>query len=118
MKNLFVVVVLLLIAVTSCKTKQQTQKQLTDSTTGATKVIPKTQGTVSHEYRATGCSTVVIVKKADSATPMILIPITALPDEFDKDGLTIYFNYSLSRIKNPEGCSHGMPAQIKDVSTK
>jgi hypothetical protein len=118
MKNLLVIIALIIITGLSCKTKPQSQTQSADVKTGSTKTVTKTQGKVSHEYRSTGCNTVVIVKTTDAANPIVLIPITALPDKFDKDGLIIYFNYSLSRIKNPEGCSHGIPAVLTDVSLK
>jgi hypothetical protein len=118
MKNLLVLLAIIILTGLSCKTKPQTQTQLTDNTSGASKTAVKTVGKVSHEYRATGCNTVVIVKKDETTDPLILIPISALPDKFDKDGLTIYFNYSLSKIKNPEGCSHGIPAVLADISLK
>jgi hypothetical protein len=118
MKNLLVIIALLFVTGLSCKTKPQSEIQSSDIKSGATKTTNKTQGKVSHEYRATGCKTVVVVKTVDASNPMILIPITALPDKFDKDGLNIYFNYSLSRIKNPEGCSHGIPAELTDISLK
>jgi hypothetical protein len=118
MKKVFVVLAILAITGLSCKTKPQVQTQSADVKTGSTKTAIKTQGKVSHEYRATGCTTVVIMKTADAANPLVLIPITSIPDKFDKDGLTIYFNYSLSRIKNPEGCSHGIPAELTEVSIK
>jgi hypothetical protein len=126
MKNLTVLLAILVLISYSCKTKSktqsqtqtQTQTQVVDTKTGPTKVAVKTQGKVSHEYRATGCNTVVVVKTEDAANPLVLIPIATMSEEFDKDGLTIYFNYSLSRIKNPEGCSHGIPAVLTDISTK
>lgn len=124
MKNLVIFLALLLLAVTSCKTKSKTQAQTAtppptetvDSWSGSTRAPAKSQGKVSHEYRATGCNTVVVVRTEDAANPLVLIPISTIPDEFDKDGLTIFFNYTLSRIKNPEGCSHGIPAVITDIS--
>jgi outer membrane PBP1 activator LpoA protein len=124
MKNLTVLLAVLVLAGYSCKTKPksqtqiQTQEKTADAKSGPTKIAVKTQGNVSHEYRATGCSTVVVVKTEDAANLLILIPITALAKEFDKDGLTIFFNYRLSRIKNPEGCSHGIPAILTDISLK
>jgi hypothetical protein len=122
MKNITVLIAILVLAGYSCKTKPQaqtqTQTQTTDAYSGSTKIVAKTEGKVSHEYRATGCNTVVVVKTDDASNPLVLIPITALPEKFDKDGITLFFNYSLSRIKNPEGCSHGIPAVLTDISLK
>lgn len=108
----------------SCKTKHQTQTttqiqtQTLDESSGPTNKAPKTKGNVSHEYRATGCNTVLVVKTDDAANPLVLIPISPLPAEFDKDGIDLYFNYRLSRMKNPEGCAKGIPAEVTDISLK
>ena len=122
MKNLSIVIAIITVLMFSCKTKHQTQTttqvqtQTVDASSGSTTKYPKTQGKVSHEYKTTGCNTVLVVKTDDAANPLVLIPISPLPAEFDKDGLTLYFNYKLSRIKNPEGCTKGIPAEVTDIS--
>jgi hypothetical protein len=124
MKNLSIVIAIISLLAFSCKTRDQTptttqvQIQTVDVWTGPTNKVPKTQGKVSHEYKATGCNTVLVVKTADNANPMVLIPISPLPAEFDKDGIDLYFNYRLSRMKNPEGCVKGIPAEVTDISLK
>jgi hypothetical protein len=75
-----------------------------------------TAGKVSHEYRATGCRTVIIVSTSDE--PLTLIPKDDLPEKFDKDGLEILFNFRLLKMLNPEGCSVGIPAELSDISVK
>jgi hypothetical protein len=124
MKNPLIVIAFIAILSISCKTKHQTevttqvQTQTVDASSGPTTKYPKTQGKVSHEYRATGCKTVIVIKTDDATNPLVIIPISPLPDAFDKDGLTLYFNYKLSRIKNPEGCMKGIPAEVTEISLK
>ena len=45
---------------------------------------------------------------------LYLIPATPL-QEFDVDGLKIYFTYHLLRVHNPKGCHQGIPAQILNI---
>ena len=101
----------------SCKTKKPSTQQNSQSTE-QTPVKPKTLGKVSHQYRVTGCNTVVIVNAENNENPLVLIPKDTLAKEFDKDGLEIYFEYRLLKIKNPAGCSHGIPALISNISKK
>jgi hypothetical protein len=124
MKNLSIIIAIITLLSFSCKTKHNTevttqvQGQTVDATTRPTTKNPKTKGKVSHEFRATGCNTVIVVKTDDAANPLVLIPISPLPAEFDKDGIDLYFNYRLSRMKNPEGCMKGIPAEVTDISLK
>jgi len=80
--------------------------------------IGTTLGKVSHQYRATGCATVVIVKRDDSQQPITLIPRDTLSEIFDVDGLEIYFNYHPLKMRNPAGCKVGIPAELTDISKK
>lgn len=74
-----------------------------------------TKGEVSHEYRATGCATVILVANEDGSS-MTLIPKDKLDSKFDKNGLKISFNYHPLKMANPAGCSVGIPAEITDIS--
>jgi hypothetical protein len=114
MKTLKIIALGLLIFTFSCKTKQVglQNTQTTDVKTSD----PKTLGKVSHEFKATGCGTIVIIKDKENQT--ILIPKDALPEEFDKDGLQIYFEYRLLKMKNPSGCGKGIPADLSNISKK
>lgn len=76
----------------------------------------KTKGTVSFQFKETGCRSVILVTNDDGE--MILIPKDNLPEEFDIDGLQIYFNYRLLKMPNPDGCSKGMPAEITNLTKK
>jgi len=97
-----------------CKVRHKVVKQATTET-----LAPKgnSEGKVSHMYRQTGCATVVIVKK-EGQEDITLIPKDTLAKEFDIDGLEIYFNYHLLKMKNPAGCNAGIPAQLTDISKK
>ena len=114
MKHLIVPFIVLAVFFTSCKAKeistQQTDKSVQINNTALS------SGYVSHKYRETGCKTVIIVSSTDE--PLVLIPSQDLPDKFDKDGLKILFNYRPLRIKNPAGCSVGIPAELSDISIK
>jgi ABC-type enterochelin transport system substrate-binding protein len=124
MKNLTIIIAVLALLMVSCKTKQQKQTTsvtpvvATDASTGSSNIVAKTKGKVSHEYRPQGCNTVVVLITDGSAEPLTLIPVKTLPAEFDKDGLTIYFNYLPSKMKNPEGCNVGIPAVLSEISFK
>ena len=75
-------------------------------------------GKVSHQYRATGCSTVIIIKQSSTPAPLTLIPIDTLSSTFDVDGLEIYFDFRPLKVRNPDGCSVGIPAAISNISKK
>lgn len=91
----------------------------TSTSTAVKEDVPvnsKTTGKISHQYSATGCSTVVIVPSSVLDAPILLIPKDKLPADLDKDGLEISFNYRTLRMPNPPGCNVGIPAEIKDVT--
>jgi hypothetical protein len=75
----------------------------------------KTTGKVSHMYRKSGCSTVIILK---TSPEQVLIPKEKLPKGLDKDGLVICFNYRKLRMANPKGCMKGTVAEITNASKK
>ncbi|MES2286508.1 MAG: hypothetical protein V4547_12540 [Bacteroidota bacterium] len=81
-----------------------------------TAVTPKTIGKVSHEYRSTGCSTVIII--ADDINSTILIPKNKLAENIDVDGLEITFYYRKLRMPQPVGCTKGIPAELTDITKK
>jgi hypothetical protein len=93
----------------ACKTSSNTSST---SAADANKSI----GKISHQYRATGCSTVVITKTVDGE--LTLIPNVKIESKFDKDGLEIYFNYHTLRMPQPAGCTAGIPAEITDIKLK
>jgi hypothetical protein len=104
----------------SCKPKKEatataasdpTAAQVSPSATGTT------MGTVSHKYKATGCSTVIIVKQ-EEGDDLTLIPKDKLAKEYDMDGMTLMFNYHTLRMPQPEGCTVGIPAEFSDISKK
>ncbi len=115
----------LLMFAASCKCKEKTpptqQTQQTQPIKEVKMQAPvdnKTLGKVSFQNKATGCSAVIIVKTEDASKPLILIPKDALPTEFDKDGIEIYFDYRLLKMPNPKGCNEGIPAELTNISKK
>lgn len=113
MRKVFMILaVMITVTTTACKTKKtaggdgNNNSALTELSTGK----------VSHQYRETGCPTVIIVEQKTEESPLTLIPLQKLPDKFDKDGLRIKFHYRLLRMPNPAGCSVGLPAEITDIS--
>ena len=99
-----------------CKAKQKT---INTTITSETVIVKGTTlGKVSHQYQATGCSTVVIVNPDIADKKITLIPRDKLSSEFDIDGLELYFNYRVLKMPNPAGCSVGIPAELKDISKK
>ncbi|MBK7183187.1 MAG: hypothetical protein IPH89_09735 [Bacteroidetes bacterium] len=100
MKSYLIILSIVVSIFTSCKTKETT----TSSTMG------KTSGKVSHEYKAGGCSAVIVT--SDGIT---LIPKDALKKEFDVDGLEVTFDYLTLKMPQPAGCTTGMPAEITNL---
>jgi hypothetical protein len=114
MKKLLYLLILVLVLSISCKSKQAIVK--TNGTNTTTKGA--TTGKVSHKYKSSGCSAIIIVNKTEQNSPMVLIPIESLPESFNKDGMEISFDYHLLKVKNPDGCSDGIPAEIINISKK
>jgi hypothetical protein len=107
--KLILVVTIIFIA---CNSSKKSNAKSHSGTTASN----KTSGKVSHQYRNTGCNTVIVV--ANSEGDITLIPKDKLEAKFDKDGLNIYFNYQTLRMPQPQGCNVGMPAEITDISLK
>ncbi len=77
---------------------------------------PKHNGKVSHQFKAKGCASVIIIKQVEG--DIILIPKTPLPKALDKNNLEIKFDYRILRMPNPKGCEKGQPAEITNCSKK
>ena len=106
MKKFFIFIIASIIASGfACKTKP-----------AASSVSNKTLGTVSHKYKSAGCNTIIIIEKEKDR--LVLIPSQSLPNEFDKDGMEIYFDYNMLKIPSPAGCGEGIPATISNISKK
>jgi hypothetical protein len=115
MKQLIMIFVVVCAFTCGCKTKHKVEK---DSTPANVVQKGATIGKVSHQYRADGCATVVIVKQTDNPDIITLIPKDTLAAAFDVDGLEIYFDYRPLKMPNPVGCSVGYPAELKNISKK
>lgn len=133
MKNIAVFMGVLVLAGLSCKTRPASQKtnqstvktESVESKTEQSKEIKpgliegKTLGTISHKYRESGCSSVILVKiQADNDNVLVLIPNEALPAEIDKEGVEIYFDYLPLKRPQPDGCPVGIPAEIANIIRK
>lgn len=115
MRPFMLFIALGLFITSGCKPKQDATKQATIT---AAPPVGTTLGKVSHQYRKTGCATVVIVKLKNEDQPITLIPKDTLAPLYNVDGLEILFNYHTLRMPNPKGCNVGIPAEIKDISKK
>jgi len=111
--SIFVFIVVLSINL-ACKTQDEIKN---DKSVDIVVNAGTTLGQVSHQYRETGCATVVIIHK-EGQKDITLIPIETLPEKYDKDKLEIYFNYHTLKVKNPDGCNVGIPAILTDISKK
>jgi hypothetical protein len=104
-----IAVLTLLVGVFGCKTKSSTS-----STNSGDE--PVTHGVVSHQYHSTGCASVIIVDDSgDAGVTITLIPKDPLSSKLDKEGTKVTFSYTLLRMPNPEGCTVGMPAEIRNL---
>jgi hypothetical protein len=113
MKNVFCFFVIF-ISTMSCRTAQKDIVSGPKAEQAAD--VSKTIGKVSHQFRVTGCATVIVV--AGTSPPLILIPKNKLPDNMDVNGLEISFNYRKLKMPLPVGCSKGIPAELTDIKKK
>lgn len=122
MKNYIFISILCIAFTSACKSKKAGSSSAAPASAtasaepAAATVTGNTSGTVSHKYRATGCSTVIIVKQ--DAEDLTLIPKDKIAKEFDVDGMMIMFNYHTLKMPQPQGCTTGIPAEITDISKK
>lgn len=112
MKRLFFILFIFVFLI-ACKSKKKSDSSQPVTTTET--VAGKHKGKVSHAYKETGCAAVIVIQDG-SERPVQLIPKDPLPEKFNKDGLLINFNYRVLKMKNPEGCNSGIPAEITDIS--
>lgn len=102
-----------------CKSKKEASASTPATPTSEQPIVTGTTlGKVSHQYRATGCATVVLVKLEGEENLLTLIPKDKLSSSFDVDGLEISFNYLPLKMPQPAGCSIGIPAELTDISKK
>ncbi len=122
MKSYIVLITICLAMATSCKSKKEVAATATVPVTTAVTEQPATKGNtfgkVSHQYKATGCATVVVVKIEGEEKPLTLIPKDILPSSIDIDGLEISFNYRTLKMPQPAGCNVGIPAELTEISKK
>ena len=110
MRTLLILFTIVSTGFASCKTNKTT------ASTSAEQQTPQTTGKVSHQYKETGCATVVIIKNGDET--ITLIPKDKLPDSLDVDGKELTFDYRTLKMHNPAGCNVGMPAELTNVKPK
>jgi hypothetical protein len=110
--------IMLLAAVLSFGTACKSKKEVASTNKETKAAIGKITGKVSHQYRASGCATVVITANPDGGEELTLIPSVKLASEFDVDGLQISFDYITLRMPQPEGCTKGVPAEFSNISKK
>lgn len=103
-----------------CKSKKEASASASTTSVSSQQNTVKgnTLGKVSHQYSATGCATVIIVKIEGQENPLTLIPKDKLPSSLDVDGLEISFNYRPLKMPQPAGCNVGIPAELTDISKK
>lgn len=110
---------ILALITSGCKSKKESSASVPATTTSEQSIAAgNTSGKVSHQYRTTGCATVVIVKIEGEEKPLTLIPSLKFPSSFDVDGLEIMFNYRTLKMPQPAGCLGGIPAELFDISKK
>jgi hypothetical protein len=115
-KSVLFIIFLILVFGISCKTKHKSEATVIKNEPVTNINDTRTAGKVSHQYRAGGCATVIIVARENQDKPLTLIPREPLSSEFDIDGLAIKFNYLTLKMRNPNGCLVGIPAEITNVS--
>lgn len=103
----YLLLIVISVIVLSCRSSEDTS---------ATSIIAgKSKGIVSHKYSNSGCKTVIFVLGKDNNIIQTLIPVNGLEKKFDKNNLKISFDFLPLKIKQPEGCNEGMPAEVSNV---
>jgi hypothetical protein len=115
-KSVLFIAFLILVFGMSCKTKHKTEATVNKNEQVTNSNDTRTNGKVSHQYRAGGCATVIIIARENQDKPLTLIPSKPISSEFDTDGMTIKFNYLPLKMRNPNGCLVGIPAEITNIS--
>jgi hypothetical protein len=101
-----------------CKTSHKTAVIQKTPEPEVVVVKGKTLGKVSHQFKAGGCSSVLIVDQQGENKPLTLIPMAPIPEKLDAEGTELYFDYHLLKRRNPDGCTTGIPAEISNISKK
>lgn len=114
--RIFIFLMIVGSSVMACKSKKAAGSTATNAVQSAAVAAGATTGKVSHQYRANGCATVILVSGADGE--MVLIPKDPLPKDLDVDGAEIRFNYHTLKMPQPAGCASGIPAELTDISKK
>jgi hypothetical protein len=119
MKNVVLSFIIICLIIGGCKAKKNAETIQSKLAVQETPATEKSTGKISHQFRSTGCATVIVadIKKGETDT-LIIIPKDALPSGFDVNGLKVFFNYHASRIPQPPGCSKGIPAEITNLEKK
>jgi hypothetical protein len=131
MKSIITLVAVISMSFVSCKTKNAASANsnaiLTTTTANSTNVSTETSsatgdnqgvyvGKLSHQYKSTGCETVIIIAAQDDAAEMTLIPKDKLSKDVDVDGQLIRFDYRPLKMPQPAGCNVGIPAEITNIT--
>lgn len=104
-------VFLVCIGINSCKSKKNTNEK--EVLVSENPTAEKTKGFISHKYKNTNCSTLIIVPMQDADT-LVLWPNSSI-GKFDVEGEWIKFNYLPLKMASPEACPHAIPASISDL---
>lgn len=114
LKAFSLLILLLSVAAPGCKPKQKTASPAPHASDPGIEAGPKVYGRVTHDYRASGCGTAVMLTDSASQAQIILLPVDTL-GVLDVEGLQISFRYRPLKRKNPLGCRTGFPAKLTDI---
>lgn len=113
--NFLIFAIIVFSIIVGCKTVHKTEIKNNSISTNS-KFETSSSGIVSLHYLKDGCG--AVVKLRNNEENLTLIPTPALDSVFAKEGLVIFFNYRLLRMKNPDGCLVGLPAELTEISTQ
>ncbi len=102
-----------------CNTSKKNTTTAKEEVVTATDDATKLTGKVTYLVNGNSCLSVLILDaNQDTENKLILIPRAALADNMAKEGILISFNYRPLKMKNPEGCLKGIPAELSNVVLK
>lgn len=76
----------------------------------------KLTGIVSSKFKKKGCGYLVQVKI--DGKKMYFMPKSPLDKEFQKNGITVKFNYRRLRLPSPPNCEFCYMVELKDIEKK
>ncbi|PLW93556.1 MAG: hypothetical protein C0592_05735 [Marinilabiliales bacterium] len=112
MRWLLIISMILSVTLISCKCKEKVKDDNAVVVEQPAVSNGEFVGIVHHNFEESTCT---VIEAVAGDEILYLIPVNGLPEELNVDGATIRFNYTALRMPQPEGCTKGIPVELRDV---